>query len=112
MMIETKNTITAKFELTKEEKVILSEAENILKEVFKRLREVSAVTLEDLTQIAEEEVFCLIMNLKILRLFLLWMEKHLLLKNKRRKRYVILYFGRFDRLGYFKLYCCFYFGSA
>lgn len=57
MMIETKNTITAKFELTKEEKVILSEAENILKEVFKRLREVSAVTLEDLTQIAEEEVF-------------------------------------------------------
>lgn len=57
MMIETKNTITAKFELTKEEKVILSEAENILKEVFERLREVSAVTLEDLTQIAEEEVF-------------------------------------------------------
>ncbi len=57
MMIETKNTITAKFELTKEEKVILSEAENILEEVFERLREVSAVTLEDLTQIAEEEVF-------------------------------------------------------
>lgn len=57
MMIETKNTITAKFELTKEEKVILSEAENILKEVFERLREVSAVTLKDLTQIAEEEVF-------------------------------------------------------
>ena len=57
MMIETKNTITAKFELTKEEKVILSEAENILEEVFERLREVSAVTLEDLTQIAEKEVF-------------------------------------------------------
>nr|DAI79420.1 MAG TPA: hypothetical protein [Caudoviricetes sp.] len=57
MMIETKNTITAKFELTKEEKVILSKAENILEEVFEQLREVSAVTLEDLTQIAEEEVF-------------------------------------------------------
>lgn len=57
MMIETKNTITAKFELTKEEKAILSEAENILEEVFERLREVSAVTLEDLTPIAEEEVF-------------------------------------------------------
>lgn len=56
MMIETKNTITAKFELTKEEKVILSEAENILEEVLERLREISAVTLEDLTQIAEEEV--------------------------------------------------------
>lgn len=55
MMIETKNTITAKFELTKEEKVILSEAENILEEVLERLREVRAVTLEDLTQIAEEE---------------------------------------------------------
>lgn len=57
MMIETKNTITAKFELTKEEKVILSKAENILEEVLERLREVSAVTLEDLTQIAEEVVF-------------------------------------------------------
>lgn len=56
MMIETKNTITAKFELTKEEKVILSEAENNLEEVLERLREVRAVTLEDLTQIAEEEV--------------------------------------------------------
>lgn len=56
MMIETKNTITAKFELTKEEKIILSKAENILEEVLERLREVSAVTLEDLTQIAEEEV--------------------------------------------------------
>lgn len=57
MMIETKNTITAKFELTKEEKVILREAENIFEEIFEQLREVSAVTLEDLTQIAEEEVF-------------------------------------------------------
>ena len=57
MKVEAKKTITTKFELTNEEQIILSKAENILNEVYRRLSEVADVTLEDLEGIAEEEIF-------------------------------------------------------
>lgn len=55
MKVETKNTITTKFELTGEEITILNKANNLLAEIYEHLFNVAGFTLCDLEQMAEED---------------------------------------------------------
>ena len=55
MKVETKNTITTKFELTGEEITILNKANNLLTEIYGHLFEVAGFALCDLEQMAEED---------------------------------------------------------
>lgn len=55
MKVETKNTITTKFELTGEEITILNKANNLLTEIYEHLFNVAGFALCDLEQMAEED---------------------------------------------------------
>lgn len=69
MKVETKNTITTKFELTGEEITILNKANNLLAEIYEHLFNVAGFALYDLEQMAEEDTF-LPNDLKDIAIFL------------------------------------------
>lgn len=57
MKITTKNTITTKIDLTRDERAILKEAEDIINEFLEELAQVTDVADSDLQEMAEKDTF-------------------------------------------------------